>query len=91
MSTRCMVTPTTIMKDAKNALVYRFIIGASYCLIAVIIFRSLVHGFNCLKYDINEGSNLTSIFHLNVKGRTPYPAIKLDGEITIIPGTNGVY
>ena len=53
-------------------------------LINVLISFPLVHGFNCFEYIVNEGSQLTTTFHSNVKGRTGFQLINLTGKINSV-------
>ena len=53
-------------------------------LINVLISFHVVHGFNCLEYIVNEGSQLTTKFHPNVKGITKFRNMNLAGKINSV-------
>ena len=47
----------------------------------MLVLFPIVHGFNCLEYIVNEGSQLTTTFRSNVKGRTDFQMVDLTGKI----------
>ena len=56
------------------------------------VFHSLVHGFECLNYEVSKGFDLRATFRLNVKGTTQFPRPpKLDGKFNLIPVSNSAY
>ena len=50
----------------------------------MLILFPIVHGFNCLEYIVNEGSQLTTTFHPNVKGITRFQDMDLTGKINSV-------
>ena len=54
------------------------------------IFHSLVHGFECLHYEVSKGFDLRAPFRHNVVGTTG-DLPKLDGKINLIPVTESMY
>ena len=57
-----------------------------FCTQLVNVFHSLVHGFECLHYEVSRGFDLRAPFRHNVKGTTAMLP-RLDGKINLTPIT----
>ena len=60
--------------------------------LVIFVFHSLVHGFDCVHYEVSKGFDLRATFRHNVKGTTRLPtAPKLDGKFNLISVSNSSY
>ena len=63
---------------ADPALVTESLLLYTSCIIRI----SLVHGFTRDSYEVVEGETITVTLDINLKGRTAFPFLQINGVIT---------